>query len=383
MAMLNQILNNPDVVIVLVGALVSVASSLLGCFLILRKASMLSDAISHAILLGIVLTFLLTQNQNTPLFVLGAALTGLLTVILTESLAQSGRVKYDAAIGIVYPFFFALAVLLINLFARNVHLDTDAVLLGEIGFSWLDTTSLGALEVPTSLLKMSFVTLLNLAFILLFYKELKLSTFDRALSAALGFSPFILHYALLSLLSLTSVVAFDAVGAVLLVAFVIIPPSAAYLMTDSLWRMLVIAGVVGVGSSLLGYLSALALDVSIGGMMALWTAFFLALAFLFSPRYGLISRYYQGLREKERNAKRMLLVHLFNHENDPESHQENAVSALKHHLRWDKAHIRNLIMQGLDEGLIHKNPNDQLFLTPKGRLLAQEVLAPWEYSAKL
>jgi len=375
-----SLLTNPDVVIVSVGALVGIASSLLGCFLILRKASMLADAISHAILLGIVITFFITDNQHSPFFVLGAALMGLLTVVLTEGLEQSGRVKYDAAIGIIYPFFFALAVLLINLFARNVHLDTDAVLLGEIGFSWIDTIRLLGADIPTALLKMLGITLINLAFVVLFYKELKLSTFDKALAAALGFSPLILHYSLLGLLSLTSVVAFDAVGAVLLVAFVIIPPSAAYLLTDNLWKMLTLASATAIFASLFGYMSALALDVSIGGMMVLWATGFFLLAFLFSPRYVLVSRYYQGLREQERNAKRMLVVHLLNHENSPESQAENAIGALKHHLRWNSEQIGHLIMQALDEELIHKEAaGEKLYLTPKGRLLAQEVLAPWQH----
>lgn len=144
---------NPDVAIVLTGLLVGTASSLLGTFLVLRKSSMLVDAVSHSILLGIILVFLVTKNQYSPFFILGAAAAGLLTVALTELLASSKRVK-DDAIGLVYPLLFAVAVLL-----------------GEIGFVWIDTTSLFGVSVPNSLLTMGLVTLLNLAFVTFFIRN--------------------------------------------------------------------------------------------------------------------------------------------------------------------------------------------------------------------
>jgi len=254
--MLEALLANPDVVVVSVGALVGVASSLVGTFLVLRGSSLLSDAISHSVLLGIVLVYLITGDQYSPFFIAGAAAVGLLTVFLTDLLARSGRVKVDAAIGLVYPFLFAVAVVLINVFARNVHIDTDAVLLGEIGFSWLNTTTLGGAQVPSALLTLGAVGLLNALFVTLFYKELKLATFDPGLAAALGFNPALLYYLLLSLTSITAVTAFDAVGAVLVVAFIIVPP-AAYLLTDTLWKMLLLGAGVAVASSGLGYGTAI------------------------------------------------------------------------------------------------------------------------------
>ncbi|MDZ7705870.1 MAG: metal ABC transporter permease [Trueperaceae bacterium] len=377
-AALQSWLLSPDVGIVLVGAFVGVASSLVGTFLVLRKSSMLSDAISHAILLGIVLVYLITGNQYSPFFLVGSALAGVATVALSELLARSRRVKSDAAIGLVYPLLFAVAVVLINVYARDVHIDAHAVLLGEIGFVWLDTTVVGGLELPSSLLNIGIITLVNLLFIVVFYKELKLTSFDPALAAALGFAPGVLYYALLGLTSLTAVTAFDAVGAVLLVAFVIIPPSTAYLLTDKLWRMLLYGAGVGVGSSLLGYPLALALDVSIGGMMACVAGLFLVVAFLVSPRYGLIAQEIRRHQQQRKNARRMLLVHLYSHENDRESLEENAVTAMQTHLRWSPERAREVLMDSLEEQLVEKHrPDDRLTLTSKGRILAQEVLEPW------
>jgi len=282
-------LDVPGVTIVLIGALVGIAASLLGAFLVLRRESMLSDAISHSVLIGIVLAYLLTGALDSPLHVVGAALAGLLTVWLTDLLVRSRRVKSDAAIGLVFPALFALAVLLINVYARDVHLDTDAVLLGEIGFAWLDVVSVGPLEMARSLVTMLVITFVNLAFVVFLYKELKLATFDAMLATALGYRPALIGYALLGLVSVTAVGAFDAVGAILFVAFVIVPPTAAYLVTDRLWRMLVLGCVVAVGSSVGGYALAVAFDVSIGGAMASLTGAFLLLA-LVVGKHGLVAR---------------------------------------------------------------------------------------------
>jgi manganese/zinc/iron transport system permease protein len=282
-------LDVPGVTIVLIGALVGIAASLLGAFLVLRRESMLSDAISHSVLIGIVLAYLLTGALDSPLHIVGAALAGLLTVWLTDLLVRSRRVKSDAAIGLVFPALFALAVLLINLYARDVHLDTDAVLLGEIGFAWLDVVAVGPFEVARSLVTMLVITLVNLAFVAFLYKELKLTTFDPMLATALGYRPALVGYGLLALVSVTAVGAFEAVGAILFVAFVIVPPTAAYLITDRLWRMLAIGCVVAIGSSIGGYALALAYDVSIGGAMASLTGAFLLLA-LIVGKHGLVAR---------------------------------------------------------------------------------------------
>ncbi|WP_026380772.1 metal ABC transporter permease [Afifella pfennigii] len=293
--MLAAFFDSIPAMIIATGALVGIAASLVGTFLVLRGSSLLSDAISHSIVLGIVVVWMLTGAQSGPVQLVGAALTGLLTVFLTELLAATGRVKNDAAIGLVFPVLFSIGVLLLNVYARDVHIDQHTVLLGEIGFVWLDTVSLGGYEVPQSLLSMGAMAALNLVFVTLLFKELKLATFDRALAAALGFMPGLLFYALLALTSATAVAAFDAVGAILFIAFVIVPPSAAYLITDRLWLMLLFASLIAVLSSFAGYGAAVLLDVSIGGMMATMTGLFLVLAFLFGPRYGLIA---QGLRRR-------------------------------------------------------------------------------------
>ncbi|GAA3903660.1 metal ABC transporter permease [Halomonas cibimaris] len=298
--MLEAFFHNAALQIMLVGAMVGTASSLVGTFLVLRGNSMLSDAISHSIVFGIVAVWLLTHQQSGPVQLIGAALTGLLTVFLTELLASSQRMKQDAAIGLVFPALFSVGVLLLNVYASDVHIDTHTVLLGEIGFVWLDTVSVLGHDVPQAVVSMAVMLTLNLIFVGAFFKELKLATFDPALARALGFAPGVLFYALLMLTSSTAVAAFDAVGAVLFIAFAIVPPAAAYLLTDRLWLMLVLGSLISTAASVSGYFLAVYWDVSIGGMMAVMTGGFLLLAFIAGPRYGLISQ-----RVRRRRSRRL------------------------------------------------------------------------------
>ena len=272
--------------IIATGALVGIAASLLGTFLVLRGNSMLTDAISHSVVFGIVVVWLLTGQQSGPVQIAGAALTGLLTVWLTELLAGTGRVKQDAAIGLVFPVLFSLGVLLMNLYARNVHIDQHTVLLGEIGFVWLNTVDVAGYPVPEALLTLGVMSVINLTFITLFFKELKLATFDRGLARALGFAPGVLFYVLLGLTSATAVAAFDAVGAIMFVAFAIVPPATARLLTDNLATMILIGCTVSVLASVIGYWLAVHFNVSIGGMMATVAGGLLLIAFLFSPSTG-------------------------------------------------------------------------------------------------
>lgn len=284
--MLDAFFANIPLQIMATGALVGIAASMLGSFLVLRGNSMLTDAISHSVVFGIVMIWLLTGQQSGPVQIAGAALAGLLTVWLTELLSGTGRVKQDAAIGLVFPVLFSLGVLLMNLYARDVHIDQHTVLLGEIGFVWLNTVNIAGYPVPEALLSLGIMAIINGLFITLFFKELKLATFDPGLARALGFAPGVLFYVLLGLTSATAVTAFDAVGAIMFVAFAIVPPSTARLLTDNLAKMIIIGCLVAVFASGIGYWLAVYLNVNIGAMMASTAGVMLLLAFLFAPGTG-------------------------------------------------------------------------------------------------
>lgn len=267
-----SLLDSPSFVIVATGILTGASAALLGTFLVVRGQAMLTDAISHGVVFGVAVTFLLTGSATGPLQLLGAAGAGLLTVQLTEMLARSGKVKRDAATGLVFPALFAAGILLLGLFARDAHVDVHTVLLGEIGFVWLDRVRFLGLEVPRSLLVVSVALLLNAAYVALFFKELTAAAFDPVLAKLQGLRPRLVTGGLLALTSFTAVAALDAVGVVLFVAFAITPAVVGRLASRRLPGMLLTAVVVATASAVVGYQVAVALDLSIGGIMALLTA---------------------------------------------------------------------------------------------------------------
>ncbi len=170
---------------------------------------------------------------------------------------------------------------------------------------------------------MGTILVLNLVAIAVFWKELKLSTFDPALAVALGFTPALVQYGLMSLVSLTAVGAFDAVGSILVVALMIAPPAAAYLLTDNLPRLLGLAAAIGAASALAGYWLAYALDASIAGAMASMTGVAFVLAWLLAPSRGLVAAARRRARQRLEFAQAMLAIHLANHEGRPEAFEES------------------------------------------------------------
>ncbi len=302
---------SPTLVILVVGALVAASCALVGAFLVLRQMALLGDAISHAVLPGIVLAFLLTGDRSTLPMVLGAGAFGVLTVLLVELFNRTRRLREDASIGVVFPALFAFGVLLVSRYAAQVDLDLDCVLYGEIAYAPWDLLYAGGRSLgPKALWINGTVLAVNVAIVLLFYKELKLATFDRELAAALGFLPAALHYLLMSMVSITVVGAFESVGAILVVAMLIVPPATAYLLTDRLSRMLLLSAALGVASAGGGYAMARWLDASIAGSMATVAGAMFLLTFLLSPRYGLVARAVRHRRLTFATADQLVMLHL-------------------------------------------------------------------------
>ncbi len=469
---LNAILGDPQTTALITGGLVAFAAALPGTFLLLRKLAMTTDAISHTVLLGIVLAFLLLAalpgleaDLNSPWLILGAALAGLATVLLTGAIQRSGLVKEDAALGLVFPLLFAIAVILISRLTDDVHLDSDAVILGEIGVVWADArghclqdcepvqitpddpraetgrrctncaepgigprdpaaefeeyclncgryTAAEAWRArlvpqaptqvfwPRAITSMLLVVLLNLAFILLFYKELKLGTFDPALAAALGLRPALLNTALKVLVSITAVAAFDAVGSVLVVAFFIIPPATAWLLSDRLSHILLLAPLGGVLASLTGYefsrgnllgiahmrdLLLLLDDVigldgftewntSISAAIVLMMFLFFLLAWVFSPRQGLLLSLLQHRARRQHFAEQLLLGHVHHHQGTTEAASELAQDRLYLHLGWTPRRTQRVLMRLRLRDLVTSD-GGTLQLTARGERSVRRFMA--------
>ncbi len=358
----------------LIAAVVAVACALPGAYLILRHMAMMSDAISHAILFGIVIAFFATGDISSPVLIAAAALTGLLTVSLVELIHRTRLVKEDAAIGLVFPLLFSIGVILISHHAGRVHLDTDAVLLGELAFAPFNRLVVTGMDLgPKALYVMGGILLLNVCFIALFYKELKLATFDPALAAALGFAPTVIHYMLMGLVSLTAVGAFDAVGSILVVALMIGPPATAYLLTYRLSHMLLLSALSGTLSAVSGYWVAHGLDVSIAGSMACMVGVQFLLVWMLAPDRGLIARARRRRSQRRELAETMVLVHLYHHEARPEATLENKLDQLHVHLNWEKTFTRQVVQRALKHRLLELNQG-QLQLTLQGREMARRAL---------
>lgn len=360
--------------IILIATVTAIACALPGVFLVLRRVAMVSDAITHTVLLGIVLAFFVVRDITSPLLAIAAAATGVATVALIELLHRTERIREDAAIGLVFPFLFSIAVILIARYAGNVHLDVDAVLLGELAFAPLDRYTLWGYDLgPQALWLMSGILALSLLLMILFYKELKLATFDAALATTLGFMPAALHYGLMSVVSLTAVGAFNAVGSVLVVALMVAPPAAAYLLTDRLSRMLALSAVCGALAAILGCAAAFALDTSIAGAMAVVTGLIFSAAWVFAPERGLLAQALRHARQRQDFAQAMLLVHLLHHEATPQAAVECDPAHLNEHLRWDAAFTAHILRRAEQRGLLERQ-KDLIMLTESGRRLAAQTL---------
>ena len=277
--------------IILTGFLASASCALLGTFLVLRKMSLLGDALSHAVLPGIAIAFLISDSRAIiPMFV-GAALCGLLTTLLIEFFHRNWNVQEDASIGIVFTALFALGVVLVTAYAGQVDIDQECVLYGEIAYTPWDRLIWNGSDVgPRPVWILNVVFLLNMLFVCTFYKELRIASFDSAMAMSVGINATLIHYLLMGMVSLTTVASFESVGAILVVAMFIVPGASAYLWSNRLITILCLAVVFGVLSAWVGYWSAGIWDSSIAGAIVVVAGLIFLLSLLFSPNQGVIAR---------------------------------------------------------------------------------------------
>jgi len=258
-----------DAWVIITGILAASACGLIGSFLVLRKNAMLGDAISHAILPGLVLAFLITSSRGVIPMVIGAGLMGLFTAYLSGLLGRTGRLYQDAALGVTFTFLFAVGVILVSIFTGKIDLDQECVLYGEIAYVPWDVLVIGGQNYgPRATWILGGVFLANLGFIILFFRQLKLCSFDPQMARAVGINERLWHYLLMTMVSLTVVAAFESVGAILVVAMLIIPGATAHLLTSRLSVMLVLAVGIGIASAIGGFYGASYFDSSIAGFMA-------------------------------------------------------------------------------------------------------------------
>lgn len=344
----------------------SMACSIIGAFLVLRKLSMVSDAISHSVLLGIVLAYFVTRDITSPFLIIGAALFGVFTVFAIEMLSSTGLVKNDDAVGIIFPLFFAIAVILITKYARNVHLDTDIVLMGEVIMAPINRINVLGFSIPKSLIQMSIMFILNLLFVIIFFKELKITTFDEEFATIAGFSATILFYMLMTLSSLTAVVAFEAVGAILVVSFLITPAATAYMISKDLKEMLIKTIIFSLVNPILGYYLSLRYNVSMSGMTAIVAGIVFFLVFMFN-RNGLITSIILRKKRKDKFKLELMLMHIGNHMGEVDEVKELGFNSIKFHLNWKEEEVQKSANKLINQGIVYRDKELQTYrLTKKG-----------------
>jgi len=287
---------------VLMGFLVASACGLVGNYLMLRRMALVGDAISHSVLPGIAIAFLLSGSRNSFAMFVGALLAGVVTTVIIEAIHRNSRIKQDAAIGIAFTTLFAIGVILISVFAGQVDLDQECVLYGEIGSVPLEeSTMIGGHAIgPAALVRMAGVLAGTIFLIVLFYKELLVSSFDPGLASSMGISATVMHYGLMSWLSVVVVSAFESVGAILVIAMLILPGATARLLSNRLGVMMVLTVVHCAIASLVGVHLAYWLNCSMAAAIVVAATALFVIAWLFSPTQGLIRRaFHKSLTTKE------------------------------------------------------------------------------------
>ncbi len=381
--------------IILAGVLSATSCALLGNYLVLRKMSLMGDAISHAVLPGLAIAFILSNSRSAwPMF-MGAVIVGVFTALMIEAINRYGKVETGAAMGVVFSTLFAIGLVLIRQVADHVDLDPGCVLYGNIVQIPLDAFGGG---IPPAITNLAVVLALNAAFVALLYKELKISSFDPELATTQGINASWMHYALMIMTAVTTVANFEVVGSILVIAMLIVPPVVAHLLTDRLGAMIALSLVVAISAAMGGHVLALfgpgwiGLDATANtsAMMAVVAGMLLALALLFSPHHGLIGRAYHRWALAQRIVQQDILGLLYRwHEMRPGENQplprEHVLEAVGDGAlaRWAirsllrRCHVESRIVGGCERGLE---------LSKEGRAAATQLIRShrlWEvYLAK-
>ena len=351
----------------------SLACAVLGVFLVLRRLSMVSDAISHSVLLGIVIGYFFTKDIGSVLLIIGASLFGVLTTVCIELLIKSKRVTEDASVGIIFPLFFSIAVILITRYARNVHLDTEVVLIGEIILAPLHRINFLGLSLPKALVQMSFVLLINIVFIAVFFRKLKISSFDPVYAGVAGIAGAGLYYVFMALVSFTAVSAFESVGAILTISFFISPAASAYLISKDLKITIFLAAVYAVVNSCIGYFLAVKFNVSMSGMCALVSGLTFMITIAVYPG-GIITKIIRYVKNKNRFSRELLILHIDNHTGKKNALGELGYSTIREHIAWSDSKLKYVLDKLIKKGYVYRAKERGVYsLTETGKKLSDDI----------
>lgn len=378
-----------DTEVVLVAILAAVACAIPGCFLVLRKLSMMGDAISHAVLPGLAAAFVITATRDPlPMFV-GALVAGIATAAFTQWVHRLGKVEEGAAMGTVFTMLFAFGLVMIVLVADRVDLDPNCVLYGAVELAPLDVVAtfnlgwLGEVGIARAAIPLGIVTLVNLALVIVFFKEWRLTAFDPDLANTLGVSSTLMHYLLMVMTAVTAVAAFESVGSILVIAMIVVPAATAHLLTDRLGMLVFLSIVIAMVSAVIGHFGAIHFPTWLGwngistgtaGMIATTTGAAFVGAAVFAPRHGMLRKLGRHLELQFRIVREDLLGLLYRLE---EHDRTVPTAALRHLVRTTRGAgmltTTLAFMQVRMRGDVVAQP-DGLALSERGRALAARLV---------
>lgn len=294
---------------VLLAVVTAVACALPGVFVVLRRNSMIVEAISHAVLPGIVIGYLLTSDLQSPWLMFGAAMSGLLVVVGSESLSRLGVLTGDAPQGLIFPALFSIGVILITTLIGHVHLCVDTVLVGDLNLAAMDEMSFGGTTIPVYLAVMVGVLLFNIAFIAVTYRQLQVSSMDEEFARALGIRTGALNIAFMLTVSFTVTAAFNAAGALLVVGLVVVPAATAHLLVERLPVMIALTVcIAGVGALVGFWLAFVTNTATSAGMAVTYFAIFVVVLSGVLVRRWLLNRAEVSASASVKEAPRAMAV---------------------------------------------------------------------------
>lgn len=368
----------------LAALLAGVSCAILGNFLVLRKVSMMGDAISHSVLPGLVIAFLITASRDPFAMLLGAAIAGVTTVILVEIVKRLGRVESGAAMGVVFSLLFALGVLLIEREElRQIDLDADCVLYGQLETIGISTPHSNGVPtgIPSEVTLLLIVCILAILAVVVLFKELRIATFDPAMATMQGIPAGALQAGLMVAVALATVASFEAVGSILVIAMLICPAATARLLTDRLGVQLLLSVLIATLSVGVGYTSAAVLPMSLGtgesynaaGGIAVASGVIFTLTIIASPSQGLIARLIRRRGLANRVALDDLIAALYRIEEDATPPSATGASHAQLAIILGSKRLARALADAKAQGYI-KDSQDHTTLTPQGRSLGMSIV---------
>ena len=337
--------------------MVGLMCGVLGAFIVLRNMSLIGDALSHAILPGVVVAFILA-GHNQLVFFFGSVMAGLICAVTITWIQKNVNTKNDAAIGIVYVLMFSLGVIGISAISRKdgVHIDLKDFLFGDaLGVSNED------------LYLTAIITIVVVLCVILFYRSLFITTFQESVAKAMGISVTAVHYLLMLLLSFAVVASLRTVGVILVVAMLITPASAAMLLSENLKKVIVISGLIGMLAAFSGLIASILMNTPSGPAMAVMATLFYALAVLFAPRKGVIAKWRIRMAMQFKIMKEDVMKYSLKQDADLK------VATLRESLELTRSQVRRLKNHLVAKSLMTQS-GEMLALTPSGRIKAQSLV---------